>query len=136
MAHIVTPTFLLDSPVRALIHVYVESDGLSGDLSNFVLVDPKTDFVDSPIIVQMSLTQVWYSFGWFDGLITFDDLTPYPSWQLSRDSVGYYDFRYFGGIKDRSTIDGTGKILLSTNGFTAAGSKGTMVIEVRKNKQT
>jgi hypothetical protein len=136
MAHIVTPTFLLDSPSKAIVHVYIESDGQSGDLSNFVLIDPKLDFVDSPQIVQMSLAQVWYSFGWFDGFLSFDDVNPYPSWQLSRDSASYFDFRYFGGIKDRSSIDTTGKLLLSTNGLTTAGSRGTMVIELKKNKQT
>ena len=134
MAHIITPTILLDSPKSAIVHVYIESDGQSGDLVNQVVLDPKTDFVDSPLRIQMSLTQVWFSLAWFDGMLTFDDLVPYPSWMLARDTVGYHDFRFFGGIKDRSSIDGTGKVMLSTNGLTPLGNKGTIVMEIRKNK--
>lgn len=136
MAHIVTPTLLLDSPKSTIVHVYIESDGVSGDLSSFVLLDPKVDFVDSPQIIQMSIRQIWYSLAWFDGFLSFDDLTPYPSWVLNRDANGYFDFRYFGGIKDRSSIDTTGKLLLSTNGLTSLGNRGTLVIELQKNKQT
>ena len=135
MSNRVVKTLLLDSSKSALLHVYLESDGVEGELSNFVLLDPKSDFANSPLKVQMAVTQVWYSFPWFDALLTFDDLVPYPSWQLTRDAIGYHDFRYFGGIQDRSSIDTTGKLLLSTNGFTALGNVGTMVVEVRKNVQ-
>lgn len=133
MAHKIVKTLLLDSPKSAILSVYLEGDGVEGDLSNFVLLDPRTDFIDSPIKVQMSIKQIWYGFSWFDALITFDDTVPYPSWQLTRDTVGYHDFRYFGGMKDRSSIDGTGKVLLSTNGFSLPGSIGTLILEVQKN---
>jgi hypothetical protein len=143
MAHIVTPTILVDSTKSAVVHLYIESDGLSNDLVNQIIVDPTLDFVDSPLKVQMAITQVWYSFGWFDAMLSFDDITllesagipSTPSWLLTRDTIGYHDFRYFGGIKDKSTIDGTGRIVLTTNGLTTPGSKGTMVLEIRKNKQ-
>ena len=138
MPNKIVKTLLLDSSKSAILHVYMESDGNEGDLSNFVLLDPKTDFYnsDAGLRIQMTLKQVWYSFSWFDGLLTFDDLVPYPSWQLTRDAIGYHDFRYFGGIKDRSSIDTTGKVLISTNGFAALGNVGTMVIEVGKNIQS
>ena len=134
MSHTIQKNLIMDGPKSALLYIYMQSDGVEGELSNFVLVDPKTDFVQSPIKVQMSITQIWHSFSWFDGMITFDDTVPYPSWVLTRDTVNYQDFRYFGGLKDRSSIDSTGKVLLSTNGFSNAGSVGTMVLEIRKNQ--
>ena len=133
MSNIIKKTLLLDSPKSAILSVYFESDGVEGELSNFVLLDPKSDFMDSPLKVNMTVTQIWYGFSWFDALITFDDTVPYPSWQLTRDTVGYHDFRYFGGLKDRSSIDGTGKVLFSTNGFAGPGNIGTLILEVRKN---
>ena len=137
MSHIITVTNMIDGPKKALFHVYLESDGVESELSNRVLLDSKTDFVNSDEssnnIVRMSILQVWYSFSWFDGLLKFDDIEPYPSWALTRDATGYHDLRYFGGLKDRGTVDGQGKLLLSTNGFSTPGSIGTMVIEVKKD---
>lgn len=134
MANIVTKTVILDSPKNAIVAVYMQSDGVEGELSSFVLVDPSTDFNDSPLGLRMSVLQVWHSFSWFDGLLTFADTQNYPAWQLTRDTINYSDFRYFGGIKDGSDMSGTGQLLLTTNGFSVqAGNVGTLIVEVRKN---
>ena len=131
MPHTIVKTLLNDGPQKALFSVYLESDGVEGELTNLVLLDPRADL--SPVADQVSILQIWYSFAWFDGLLTFDDLVPYPSWSLNRDAGNYLDFRYFGGLKDRAGIDHTGKLFFSTTGFTPVGSKGTVVIEVKKN---
>lgn len=131
MSHKIVETWLSDGPSKAVVSYYFESDGVESELSNFVLVEPKVDF--TPAIDKMSIQQIWYSFSWFDALLTFDDLVPYPSWMLTRDTSNYMDFRYFGGIADRSGIDHTGKLLISTNGFAAAGSVGTLIVEIKKN---
>lgn len=137
MAHIVRVTPITDGPKKAIFHVYLESDGVESELTNRVLVDSKIDFPNSSEsatnIVKMSILQVWYSFSWFDGLLKFDDIDPYNSWLLARDAHGYHDLRYFGGLKDRSTIDGRGKLMLTTNGFKDFGNVGTMVIELKKD---
>lgn len=133
MAHVVTVTPIVDGPKKATFFVYLESDGQSGELVNYVLIDTKTDFAQSSDMKRLAVLQVWNSFSWFDGLLKFDDLNPMPSWQLTRDASSYHDLRYFGGLKDITSIDGTGKLMISTSGFSAAGSVGTMVIEVRKD---
>jgi hypothetical protein len=46
---------------------------------------------------------------------------------------GYQDFRSFGGIKDNTGSGSTGDIMGTTNGFTAAGDEGTLLIVVRKD---
>jgi len=41
MANIITKTPLQDGSKQLILHVYLESDGVSGDLTNYVLVDPQ-----------------------------------------------------------------------------------------------
>ena len=130
MSNRIVKTILSDGPTKATVSFYFESDGVEGELTNYVLIDPAVDFSTMPS--KLTVRQVWYGFSWFDGLLTFDDLSPYPSWMLTRDSGGYYDFRYFGGIVDRSGIDRSGKLFFTTNGFAPAGSIGTLVIEILK----
>lgn len=137
MAHIINKQFLLDGPKNAILQVYLESDGVQSELSNFVLIDPTVDFADSatsaPNTIKLAVRQVWYNLSWFDALLSFEN-TPanIPSWVLPRDSANYADFRYFGGLKDMSNLDGTGRLLLSTSGFQPAGMIGSLVIEVAK----
>ncbi len=141
----VTRTLLNNGPRSFLLHTYLQSDGFEGELSNFVIADPTvydsvlTDKVIQPNM-KLTLMQVWYSFNWFDGLISFDQLNPVPCWMLPRDASNYFDFRYFGGLANRlvdpqtaQVNERTGKILLSTSGYAPIGSTGTMVIEVRKS---
>ena len=141
----VTRTLLNNGSKTMLLHVYLESKGFEGELDKFVLADPELyDSVFTPRIIQpnmkLTLLQVWYSFNWFDGLISFDDVSPVPCWSLPRDASNYADFRYFGGLAHRlpepqtsTSTDRTGKILLSTNGFAPLGSIGTMVLEIKKS---
>ena len=124
-------TLLSDGPSKTVLSVYMQSDGVEGELVNYLLIDPQIDIAVPA--KAFTILQVWYSFGWFDGLLTFDDVVPMPAWNLSRDGEGYFDFRYFGGLADRSGIDSTGKIFLTTSGFSIPGSTGTLILELRKH---
>ena len=129
----IVKTKISDGPSKAVYQFYLES-GVQGELENEVLLDPTLDF-DPPLTDkdQITINQIWYSFSWFDALLTFDALEKFPSWVLTRDSENYFDFRYFGGLKDRSGIDSTGKLFLTTTGFAPIGSTGTIIIEVKKD---
>ena len=143
MANKIIKTLLQNGSKSLIVHVYLESDGVEGELTNYVLIDPDVDYPEDlgsrnprPVV-----RQVWHSFGWFDGLLSFDDLVPAPSWLLQRDSASYSDFRYFGGIKERyedpdtkEGSDRTGKVLLTTTDFAPLGSTGTMVLEIWKGE--
>ena len=141
----VTRTILNNGSRNLLLHVYLESEGFQGELDKYVLADPElydTIFTNKIILpnMKLTLTQVWYSFNWFDGLLSFDAVNPVPCWLLPRDASNYADFRYFGGLANRyidpQTVKGTdrtGKILLSTSGFAPLGSTGTMVMEIKKS---
>lgn len=144
MANQVIKTTLGNSNGKITLHVYLESDGNEGELTNYVLIDP-TVFYPELITAQDQranrhiLTQIWYSLSWFDALLSFDDLIPTPSWLLVRDGQGYNDFRYFGGISDRYidpdnklSTDRLGRILITTKDFAPLGSIGTIVLEFKR----
>lgn len=147
MSNTIIKTVLSSGPRSALIHLYLESDGNEGELTNYVIVDPTiydntlSDAEFQPG-TKLTIIQTWHSFGWFDALLSFDDLVPSPSWLLVRDASNQHaDFRYFGGIANRLTppkteksTDRTGRILLSTKDFAPLGSVGTLILELRKSK--
>ena len=143
MANHVIKTILQNGSKNFIMHIYMESDGIQGEFDNYPILDPSADYPEDlksrnprPVV-----RQIWHSFGWFDGLLKFDDLVPAPSWFLQRDGSNYSDFRYFGGLKERyefpdnkDSSERTGKVLLSTKGFAPLGSVGTMVIEIWKGE--
>lgn len=131
MTNRVEPTIIMDGPTQATIHYYLESDGVVGELDRRVILDPQVDFAVP--VAKVSIMKVWHSFAVFDGVLEFNALEPYPVWVLSADASGHECFEYFGGLKDRSTAASDGKLMLSTSGFTPAGSKGVLILQVKKN---
>jgi len=130
----ITKVKISDGPSKSIYQFYFESNGVDGELENELLIDPTVDF--TPALSskeQITINQIWYGFSWFDVLLTFDALEQFPSWVLPRDASTYVDFRYFGGLKDRSGAESTGKLYISTDGYAPAGSKGTMIVEFKKN---
>ena len=142
MANHVLKTIIQNGTKSIIFHFYLESDGIQGELINYVLIDPAVDYPekDNSKDKRLAVRQIWHSFGWFDALLSFDDLVPAPSWLLTRDAHNYTDLRYFGGIKDRYIVpkdkfssDRTGKVLITTDGFAPEKSRGTLVLELYKH---
>ncbi len=145
MANTVQRTILQNGSKSLLLHVYIESDGYEGELTNYVIADPElydSVFTDKIIRPDMKLkiSQIWYSFNWFDATISFDELNPVPCWVLPRDASNHIDFRHFGGMANKlvdpqtsASTERTGKILLSTNDFAPEKSKGSIILEIRKS---
>lgn len=147
MSNKVVRTILANGTKTAQFHYYFESDGVEGELKNYILWDtqqsydtPQTNFDILPAdpYVLLRLSQAWWSFSWFDGALTYNDTNPTPFWILARDNSNYMDFRYFDGLADRvqSGIAQQdwpfSQVMFSTNGFAPAGSVGTLVLEFRK----
>lgn len=132
MANDVTASIINEGPSKLVVSITIVGDG-SGELVNFPVLDPTTDFNPTlPLGTQLSVTQLWASTAWFDVAIAFNGVVPTVGWVHSRDTSNYNDFRYFGGLKDRSNEDPDGKLLLSTSGL-GAGMIGTLVLELKKN---
>jgi len=136
MANTATVTKLMEGDRNAVFHVFLASDGSSGELEKFVLIDPAAD-LDPILQVSPILTidKIWYDLIGFNARLDFDYLIEETGiLALSGGNANYADFSLFGGLKDRSSsFDGTGKLLLTTNGLLSEGDCGSIVIKVRKN---
>lgn len=132
----VTITKILDGTRSAVFHVYLVSDGISGDLTDEVLIDPTTDFdPELTSVPTLTIEQIWYDLTGFDARLEFDYLASDTGvWAMSGGQASHVDFCHFGGLKDRSNeLDGTGKLKLTTRGFASTDDAGTIVIKVRKD---
>ena len=131
----VTVTKIVEGPAHLVVRLDFLSDG-SGELAHEVVVSP-SDLVparenNKPCFRVM---QAWFGLVWFDVTIGFGTLQPEPIWTIARDTCSHTDFRSFGGLRDKDTVppgDENGKLWVSTNGFAAAGSQGSVVLELRK----
>ena len=132
MANTVNITPLIDGSKVLVYHIYLKSDGATGDLEDEVLLDPKDlGLANEP---KFSIDEILFHFAGFDGWIEFDSglITDTMIWVLPEGSEAYVDFRSFGGLTDRSSkLDGTGKILLNTTGFTSSTDHGSIILKVR-----
>lgn len=140
MSNIITKTDVVNGSKMLAVHYYFESDGVEGELQNYVLLDPRNNnpavnFAQYPYTPKdkLRLQQVWWSFSWFDGIVSYGDIVNGPRWVLARDTSNYMDFRFFGGLIDVSGQDGTGQVLFTTNGFAPQGSVGTLVLQFLRN---
>ena len=131
MAHLVEITDIFKGDRYAVFHVHLKSDGVSAELSDEVIIDPVEDFgLGSD--TRFAIEHITSSLTGFTAVIEFDTglVTDKTPWLLTPD-VGFSDFRHFSALKDKSGIDGTGKIQITTTDFSGSG-EGTFVIKIRK----
>lgn len=136
MANDLTITKIMEGERHAVFHISIASDGARGELTDALLIDPAVDL--SPALnakPSLTIEHLWYDLSGFDARLEFDYmLSDTPVWTLSAGNGVHMDFTPFGGLKDRSNVlDGTGKLMITTNGLTAAGDNGTIIIKVRKD---
>jgi hypothetical protein len=135
MAHTVSVTKLMDGAKNAAFHVFIKSDGVSADLTDYVIIDPALSFDPAyPNIPTMTVEEIYYDLAGFDAFLEFDYmLSDTPLWAMSGNQYAEAEFDCVGGLKDRSNeLDGTGKLQITTSGLTA-GKFGSIVIKVRKD---
>lgn len=135
MANKVIITRTLPGEYKNLFHIFLESDGASGELSNEVLVDPVAD-LGLGSETRMAIQSIRYNFSGFSGSISFDSglVDKTLLWRLADNSDNFIDFQTdYGGLTDSSGLDGTGKILLSTNGFDTAANQGSIILWIRNS---
>jgi hypothetical protein len=144
MSNIVTLTQVQDGPSDVVYRYYFESDGVSGELNNFVLIDPanlttgqnaKPWLPPGPYTSGvLNIQQVWYNLDGFDLVLGFQSANSSYAVALTPSTDSYIDFRPFGGFADITPIGDvpTGRIICKTNGFTTKGCVGFLVMKVRK----
>ena len=146
MPNTLTKTIISEGTQKAIIHFYMEGDG-SGEWINEPLWDPATEFntLASPqysgddgsskqlLPDKLTIIKSWVSASWFDITLSFDGNIIVPVIVFARDADFTLDFGYFGGLKDRTNDNPTGRLLISTKDFANPGSNGFMVLEVKRN---
>ncbi len=141
MANFIQRTVLLDSPRHFVLHFWFQSDG-SGELVNEVVIDPVNDFQNStfvPMGVTLAVEELWWDsasiFGAsFSGILSYESTTTDQKiWSLGANPGDTnICFESFGGIKDKTGIDGTGRILINTIGLTDKSAQGSLIVSVKK----
>ena len=146
MAHTITRVQIQDGPSDVVYRYFFQSDGSSGELTNYTLLNPDdltngqstAPFVPAgpPAGRCFNIQQMWYNFSGFDGVISFRSASGNPVWLLTPSVDSYFDFRPMGGIPDNTPNSDVpeGDIQISTNGFSSVGSVGCLVLKVRKMK--
>lgn len=132
MANTVNVTIMEKGPRNLFLHVYLQSDGVSGDLNKYVLIDPVAD-LGFNITARFELRRIDYNYSGFDSVIEFDSggVTPTFKWVLTEGANAPVDFDFCGGVRDTSGLDGTGKLMLTTTGFNNSADSGSMIIKLR-----
>ena len=127
----VVRTKLLDGPRHAIFHFAIENE--VADLEDYVLIDPAVDI--TPTAYKLVVEDVLHAFVGFDAKIHFDSdvVEGIMTWVLPTGLNEYVDFRMMGGFKDRSGIDGNGKLMLTTSGL-QPGEMGSLILRVRKSQ--
>jgi hypothetical protein len=116
----------------AVLAVYLKSDGASGELDSHVLLDPVAD-LGLKSSERLRIESVMHSFAGFDGVLAFGGgVDPNWKWVMPAGVGQCFDFSSFGVIFDDTGMDGNGKLLLSTSGFTSSSDQGSMFIKMRK----
>lgn len=132
MANTVTVRTVLDGSKRVVNHIYLASDGASGELTGQVVVDVSGL---TPAATTLTIEKVEWCFSGFDGELAFDATADVPFAVLPAASGwSRLDFTCFGGLSDNSGAGKTGDIVLNTSGFTASGDKGIIIITAQKNR--
>lgn len=114
-----------------IFNVFLQSDGVTGELNKYTIMDPVT--VGLTPKARFSLYEINYNLAGFDVVVEFDSgsVTPTLKWVLSEGANAPVDFKKVGGIRDDSGIDGTGKLQLTTYGFTSSQDVGSIQFKLR-----
>lgn len=135
MANVIETTVIEDGPRNVIVHVYLSSDGASGEVDKEVIIDPTQLVPALAGVPTLTVMKLFYDLNGFNAELSFDYLvSDTPLWVMSGPGSSHVCFKEFGGLKDRSNVlDGTGKLQLTTSGFTSVGDKGSIIIHARKD---
>ena len=135
---------LMDGPTDVVYRYFFKSDGVSGELNNFVLLDPawltKGDNTQ-PYLPPGPYTSgvfniqcILYNLSNFTMEIGFQSANTQSLIALVPSVDSFLDFRPLSGMPDQTPIGDTptGRIGCSTNGFSSVGQTGFMMMKVRK----
>lgn len=128
MANTVDIQTLVDGPRNLVLKIYLESDGAAGELSAQTIVDVST-YSGAPS--EVKIKRIQSDLTGFSASLLWDATTNEEIVNLS-EGEGERDYCKFGGLINNAGAGKTGDILLTTEGFAAAGDRGSIVLEMAK----
>jgi len=128
MANTVEVQTLVDGPRKLIVHVHLDSDGVSGELSAQLLIDASTY---TPAFTSCYIESIKSNLVGFSAELLWDATTDKHAYQMP-DYEQVQDFREMGGIPNNAGAGKTGDINITTTGFTAAGDSGHIVLTLVK----
>ena len=125
-----TLTKLVDGKDVFEYHVYLKSDGSSGEISNAVLIDSSALEGGYPI---HQIDYIAWSLAGFDVQLAFDATTDQPLFYLPAGTERL-DLTCKQPIMNLEGAGSTGDVLITTVGFTAATDIGHIILKGRKRR--
>lgn len=141
MANTIQKTYILNGASKIALHVYLESDGAAGDLNSYTLIDPTIEM--NPQMApgrDLTIEKIFFELQGFSCKFGFDGVASgqWVAWLLSAGATSPHDFTSFGDIPDRSGgaagANASGKLLLTTSGFTSTSCRGSLVIQLKRSR--
>lgn len=129
MANTTTKSTMVDGPRTYAMHLYLASDGSSGELSDYVTVDVSAL---SPACDHVRIRRVYGLMSGFSLTLEFDASTDQAFLTFPDGVFTFLDVAPYGGVEDPEASGSTGDVVATTSGFTASGDVGYLVIEVEK----
>lgn len=129
MANTNTKQVLHDGGRNYVVHIFLASDGVTGDITDDVVVDVSA--ID-PIPTDVKLVRAYGSITGFSAVLEWDADTDVAFLQIPDGDYFDYDFCKIGGIINNAGTGVTGDVLLTTSGLDTAGDQGTITLEFKK----
>lgn len=138
MANIIQKRKTLDGSVVAF-HFYLESDGVTGELVDYTLIDPTID-LDPPMAPGRDLTieRIYAELQGFSAKLAFDGGAngQWVAWVVGPGLAIKRDFKPISGIPDKSGGSGgptaSGKLRITTTGFLQASARGSLILQLHR----
>jgi hypothetical protein len=134
MANTISRQTIIDGSRQLVVKIYLESDGSSGELTDYVLIDASTY---SPPFTDWKIISLNSNLVGFTAKLKWDATTDVPFATLPDYDVNYshQEFDDIMGFPNNAGTGRTGDLLISTSGFATAGDYGTIVIHgLKKNE--
>lgn len=132
MAGQVTVNVFENGPRNVHLHVFMQSDGVTGELLNYVLINPFN--LGMPFGSRLRLARIEYNFSGFDARLEFNSgsIPQNFKWVMTEGANAPVDFLQWGLIFDNSGPDGSGALMINTVGFTNSNDQGSLLVRLIK----
>ena len=132
MANTVDVTIIEQGERNAVVLVYLQSDGATGDLVNEPILTLSE--LGLPANARLKLNCLQSMLAGFHARLEFDTglVEKNPKWVMPEGQGQVVKFSKFGFVFDNSGPGRTGTILLTTTGMTATGDEGSFLLAIVK----